>query len=230
MTTVSALLQSSFDFPPAEGLRWRLEDAPCAMCRQPAHYELESILSDATAELADTFRLASSAICDSCAACFAQPRALTSNLLVFNGVGIKPMVAQTSATQERPSWRDIVRTYAWGGETVAIVTSNTKRRLWPQAVVSSFARQWRPLFVDGDVARCLTVDVEALLTCLDFVEQIYNAGFAKGAIARSLFDGLNSKRFEEVQPDIFLWERRLQQWRPTDEFVLALFIAQKEQE
>lgn len=204
----------------------------CPICGtefdEGCHLTKHKIIKPTTGDLADIFRDASW-ICPDCAAAFVDSRTLTSNVLVVEHVGYKPVVSDASATEDRPTWRQLIRTLPDGVQTVAIVTSNTKRRLWPRAVVSTWGEHWQPLFVDGDVDRLLTVNVYKLRECLDIIEQVYNLGFSKQAIASGLIDSSQMKAIKTIGlPVVAEFERTLILWRDTDEFLIALFVAQKE--
>lgn len=137
------------------------------------------------------------------------------------------MVAQSSATLERPSWRDLVRGLHTGTQTVCVFTSNTKRRLWLNAPVSIVGFAWRVLMVHENIERVLMVDYAALLETLDFIESVMESGYSKAAIANTL---LSSHKITSQNPQqAITLEHRLKAIRSTDEFALALFIAQKEE-
>lgn len=67
------------------------------------------------------------------------------------------------------------------------------------------------------------------MRCLDLVEEIYASGFSKRVIGSSLLSGLSAKSFAADARRILQLEAALQPWRGTDEFVLSLYIAQKEE-
>ena len=84
--------------------------------------------------------------------------------------------------------------------------------------------------MDGNDERTLSIDALRMIECLDLVEIIYNAGFSKRAIADSLLRGITLKSFEQDAAQIIQYDAALQPWRGTDEFLIALFIAQKSEE
>lgn len=206
-------------------------DDDCALCglRVAAAMPVKSLIKPATADIPDTFH--GTHVCAPCAAAFSESRLLTGSLLVMNGAGLRPMVSKESARKEgRPCWRDVIRTLPVGAETVAIITSNTKRRLWTRAAVSVVGDYWRPLFVDGDTDRLLTVSITALRASLDLVESVYALGFRKELIGTSLWNGLAPKTLAEHGLErIAELEAALNVWRGSDELLISLFIAQKEE-
>lgn len=227
----TSLLAQAFDLA-LNSLHQNIRNAACAICGEVHHAGLPArdVIKSGTAEIADIFKLPTAWVCGACAACFGDSRTLVGGIFATPTVAIKPMVSTASATAERPAWRDLVRDEHWlGVENVGIVTLNTKRRLWPSAVTSVFGEAWRPLFVDGDIVRLLHINVRVLREYLALIEEVYAAGFAKPVIGKSLYDGLSGKRIAEVGLErIRDWERRLADWRSSDEFILALFIAQKD--
>lgn len=202
----------------------------CALSGEeiPVGYPVASVVAKATADFADTFRTPSAWLSEEAARLFKANTLMRGNLLALPGRGLRPFVALASATEERPAWRDLLRQIAPGTQTVAIITDNHKRRLWPQARLSRFGEAWRPLFVVGDEERSLCVDVARLRECLDMVEFIYGLGFTKAVIR----DGLVSVYAKKAIRAVGLaraqeLEAALREWRGSDEFALAVFVAQK---
>jgi hypothetical protein len=170
-------------------------------------YPISAILSKATANIADTFRVPASAwISEEAARLFKANTLMRGNLMALPGRGLRPFVALSSATVERPTWRDLLRTIEIDIPVLAIITANHKRRLWPAAKISHFGRYWRPLFVVGDEERSLCVNAAQLRKCAQ-----------KAIRAVGIF------KAQEL-------EAALKAWRRTDEFLLALFVAQKNTE
>lgn len=217
----TTLLRTAFNLPLP---RLDAAETVCALCGQSVSRSVlvSTLVKTSTSDIPDTFR--GERVCGDCAAVFADSR-FTGNFLVADGAGLRPVVSLSSATPERPAWRALVRQLAPGVETVAVVTSNAKRRLWPRAVVSAYGSRWRPLFVDGRTDRLLTLERAALLDCLDLVEAVYAFGFPKAVIGDSLYKaGKSTLDFAALRQ----YEAALQSWRARDEFILSLFIAQKE--
>jgi hypothetical protein len=183
---------------------------------------LAKLLKPTASDLADLFRFGDR-ICRHCVACYVEPRLLTGSLFACAGYAAKPTV---STQPERPRWCDLLRTIERGTECVAVMTSNTKRRLWPQAVASRYATRWQPLFVHEHTERLLRIDVSALLECLELVTSLHSAGYSKTVIATSLLHSLSSA---QDYAELLAAERALARWRMTDEFLVALYVAQKEE-
>lgn len=224
MNNVSQLLCSGF------GLEWRGDvqrmEAVCALCGKAASrvVPLKSLLKPTASDLADTFRYQQrrAYVCEHCAACYAEPRLLAGSIFATPEYGLKPTV---TAQPDRPRWLDLLDALAAGVECVAIMTSNTKRRLWPSAATSRYGPTWRPLFVHEGIERLLSIDAAALRDCLALVTEIYAMpGISKTAIAASLLHSFSANLSYATLLD---YERRLKQWRGSDELLVSLFIAQR---
>lgn len=182
-----------------------------------------------TAELADLFR--GEYVSVEASACMEQSKLLAGGIFAAErSGGFKPVVAIASATDERPTWRDLVRFVDGGQQCVAVVTSNTKRRLWYRAPLSTIGDMWQVLFCDGDIERVLTVSLAKLRECLNMVERIMAEGFSKAAIRNGLWSSTKVKTLASDYQTIATYERDLKEWRSTDEFIFALFIAQVEKD
>jgi hypothetical protein len=217
------------------------EEAPagaiCALTGRPLEgvgCRLKKIVSAASADIADTFRFQSEWVLPVTARLYKGSKILRGNLLATPEVGLRPFVAQESATEERPCWRDVIFSLEEGTPTVAIFSDESKRRLWPAAVVSSFGPNWRPFFhaapYKGGMgeSRLLMVNGAALRECLTLLEQIYSQGLPKRLIAQDLICVNGRKHIDRLGFDIVrAWESELATWRGRDEFLLGLFVAQK---
>lgn len=236
MTTVSKLIADGFNLPPVDG-QTIPQGAYCAVTGEPIAQGVPAaaVISDATADLADNFKSAWVGV--DAARAYSNSN-ITGNLVAIEGLPIiRPLVARPlDSSTARPIWRDLVHNLPADTPMAVIATSNTKRRLWPRAAVTTRGRRWQVLFVDADIDRLLTINHTALLYCLGLVEEIYShtpipgkpAMISKDAMRRGLLD---AQSFNLVPlyglPEIMRYERELKVWRRTDEFTLALFIAQR---
>lgn len=153
---------------------------------------------------------------------------MVGNLIATPSGGAKPMVSRDSATKaNRRCWMDIVNEIEPGTPTVAVFSTDTKRRLWLLAELSIVGHNWRVFLHEGDTSRNLTVDIYRLRKCLALLEQIYIIGFSKIAMRDSLYDLAAMRKAGISYSDVARLESDLDQWRGTDEFLLALFVVQK---
>lgn len=217
----------------------------CAITGQPIEvgYPVSDMVTDATAEFLDAFRGGDGItgwVSEAAARCFKSANPRTGNpcakaLLVFESEPAwHPMIARESArTGGRPCWSELVREI-WparrGQHVLAILTTDTKKRLWPRARVGSLGHATPVLYHDSatDESRVLLIDWAFLVWMLDLVEESYSAGYPKSAIRESLY--MAGKVARESLARTGEWERRLVPWRGQPEFTVALLIAQKREE
>jgi hypothetical protein len=153
---------------------------------------------------------------------------MVGNLLATPAGGDKPMVSRESAIKaNRRCWMDILNEIEPGTPTVAIFSTDTKRRLWLLAELSIVGHAWRVYLHEGETSRNLTVDIYRLRKCLALLEQIYSIGFSKIAMRESLYDLAAMRKARISYRDVARLESDLNQWRGTDEFLLSLFVVQK---
>lgn len=156
---------------------------------------------------------------------------MIGNLLATPTGGDKPMVSRDSAVKAgRKCWMDIINAIEPSTPTVAVFSTDTKRRLWLQAELSIVGHNWRVYLHEGDISRNLTVDIWQLRKCLLLLERIYSLGFSKIAMRDSLYDLAAMKRAEVSYTEVARMESELTHWRNTDEFLLSLFVVQKQEQ
>lgn len=201
--------------------------AQCAMCGQSMTEGYPLDLKKATSEVSDLFRYPSEWVCPPCAQLYANS-ALKGNLLALTDKGIRPFIARESATPERPMWRDLIMDLLPpGAQTLAIMTDESKRRLWQKARLSTFGLKWQVYFYGQyhsaatPQARLLNVGISTVRILIQLVEECLNAGFSKPAIAT----GLLAKPPSDFSEAIRL-EKQLQGGRETDDFLIAVFVGQ----
>lgn len=212
-------------------------------------YPVASIVASETSEMMDCFRGGMDGwVSEPVARAFksANPRAgnpcAKSTVVLSAGDGgvrcWQPLIARESAEKQgRACWSDLVRE-VWPGERGApclmILTTNTKRRLWPWARSGALGDRTPVLYFDNDTDgfQVLRIGWPRLIDCLDLVEEAYGAGFTKAQIRGSLYAG--SAAIEALGEGGLArtrdWERALDGWRSTPEFRMAALIAQKPRE
>jgi hypothetical protein len=199
----------------------------CGICACLTHSWVDAghLITSKTSGIGDTFK--TPYVCTDCELVWGEARLLFSGGFIATPESVFKPLAR--ADGERPAWNHLLRTLAVGTECVSVITTNTKRRLWPRAVVSRYNDYWRPLFVEGHVDRLLTIRRDDMLDCLDLVETVYRLGFSKESISTSLF----STNAYKVILSVGLaktneLESALTTWRMTDAFPVSVFVAQKE--
>ena len=201
---------------------------PCAQSGVSieAGYPISVVYTSNSSDYADNFRFASGYV--SVPVARAWKTRLTGNLLALPEQGYRPFVASASATPDRPTWRDLVQRLERGTPTLAVMTDEVQRRLWPRAAVSAVGPQWGVYLHNDSGSRLLWLDHARLLDCLAEVESVYAAGFSKYAIRDGLLSPSSQAAIRAVGlPAARRYEQGLRAWRGTSEFLVALFIAQK---
>lgn len=231
-------------------------DFVCAFTGEPitTGYPAKTVIKSATSEVAETFRYPSPYVSKAVAELFRYQTELRGNLIFFKhhtnilsgyrpdpiylyghpeikGGIHRPMVSAESAQkQNRLAWSHIIHRMN-RIPNVAVFSDESKRRLWHKAQLSTYGPNWRPYFhgtpVKGApaISRTLHIDSDTLRTLLDIVEVALNHGFSKNSIAHGLaaqYSLMNDIDFIET----FKLEKQLANHRATDEFTLAIFIAQ----
>jgi len=244
--TPADLIAEGLGLSLAEGLA--AEEVPvgttCAITGQPiTHgFRVADMVTDATAEFLDCFRGGVHGwVSENAARCFknADPRrgnpTARSFLIFEDGPCYVPLINREAAKEQgRACWSDLVRG-VWpeyqGRTCLAIITTDTKKRLWIRARVGALGCRTPALLYDSELAlnEIRMIDWRALLDCLDLVEEVYTHGFGKEAIIENLFGGATAAKalgFLETSE----LERRLGAWRSRSEFPMAVLIAQKKEE
>jgi hypothetical protein len=197
-------------------------------------FPIEKIISKDTSDIFHIFKVHSGFISVYAAAVFRAQTVIRGNIMVWNGTGIRPFVSVESATKERPCWSDLFKKMENGDEIYAIVTDESKRRLWPNAMFCNISENTKIYFNGSPYkgaaleSRLLCLNYKKFLECLDSVEKAYEAGFSKASIFHNLLSTQNRKFIQATgiryAKDV---EKQLMKWRCTDEFVLSVFVAQK---
>lgn len=166
----------------------------------------------------------------------ASPRAgnppAKATLAFEDGTCWQPMISRESATaQGRACWSDLVRE-VWPARRdqrcVVLLTTDTKKRLWPRCRVGSLGPRTEVLLHDtgSTISSPVVIDWETMLETLTRIEQLYTH-FPKPVIGRNLFrsrDGVHAIGPRAARE----YENWLSGVRTSPEFVMALLIAQKE--
>lgn len=254
MLTTPELLARGLQLPPVKEPVYELgPHATCAMTGVPiTHgYRVMDMVTDKTAEFLDPFGgHMSGYICDAAARCFrsANPRignpcarpflgfedVLYMPTLARNSVaGVPRIVAEAGIDLQRPCWADIVRE-VWparaGQPALVMLTTDTKKRLWPRARVGPLGKRTPVLIYDmpTNISSLVYLDWGMMLVCLELVEHVYTLGFPKAAIRESLYS--MTKAVEAIGfAGAAALERSLADWRGSPEFTMATLIAQKQE-
>ncbi len=154
-----------------------------------------------------------------------------SRMLFSDGTGYHPYIASSSADKnDRTYWSALIRD-VWPGragqECVIIITSDFKKKIWPQAKVGVLGNSTPVLLYDTDrmELRNLVINWESVISTLDIVEEVYTKGFTKRGIGEGLFSDYGA--FSEDVARSLEYEELLQPLRALPEFAVSILIAQK---
>jgi hypothetical protein len=245
MIGVADLLAAGYPLPELE---IAVTDVPpgtrCVISGQPITrgVPVSAITTDSTTEFLDHFRNGLNGyISEAAARCYksANPRKgniLARSLAAIEGEpGLLPLIARDRARAEgRPCWSELVRDL-WprcrGKRAVLVLSTDTKKRLWPRARVGTIGSRTALYYYDAETAGngTLWLDWPRLLICLDLVEEVYTAGYPKAAIRESLYTAGRITQSLGIG-SVRQWERTIAPWRGSPEFVVATLIAQRREE
>lgn len=154
-----------------------------------------------------------------------------SRLIFEDGTMYHPYIAESSASKsERTYWSTLVRD-VWperqGQQCLCIIAGDFKKKVWPRATTGELGENTPVYVLDPDrfVSQSLTISWPQLISTLDFIEEVYTAGFNKRAIEKSLFRDYGT--LNEDSGQAMIWEDRLKGLRNTNEFAVSILIAQK---
>lgn len=202
---------------------------PCATCGADTEHGVptEEVNNPTFSNHADFFRYGTH-VCRACAWLYGDPKRAHRNVIALGGKILWPMISLDSATEERPSWREVFRRILPGcppdSFVCGVMTTDPKPRNWPHMRLSSAARP--ALYVhapDYDTSCVIEIDPEALLSCMGAIEEALSLGFPKSRIyAGLLSDYARAKRNIK---EVMRLEKALREIRKEEEFVPALLAA-----
>ena len=235
MLTIADLLApalgATYDEPPVQFDRPR----PCVITGQlvTEGYEIPPLMLASSSEFLDLVHgdLTGVMSVNACRV-FKSSWNMGSRLIFEDGTAHHPLIArEPAAEQGRACWSSLVRDI-WpsraGQQMVAIVTTDTKKRIWERAKVGRLGLHTPVLHYDMESNTLATTEMNwpRLLECLAFIEEVYSLGFVKPVIARGLYSQ-HAQLSKVGLARSMAYERTLKPWRAAPEFLFALLIAQK---
>lgn len=208
----------------------------CAITGQPIRrgYRVSDMTTGATAEFLDCFRGGPHGyVSENAGRCFKSYRETSQQLMIFeDGTCYNPLISiDTARKRERTCWSELVRE-VWparkGQRVLILLTTDMKKRLWPNARVGALSDRTPVLLYDNatHLDTVAIIDWEQMIQCLDLVESVYDVGFSKGAIREGLLSSYKTVEEVGIKASMAL-ETALRLWRGKDEFSMATLIAQK---
>ena len=171
---------------------------------------IKKVIKSATANLADTFRVASDYVSLDTARCFQAQRTLRGNLFIDETGIISPMVsAKSAAKYARPTWVEVLTEFCERPrDCLILLTAESKRRLWIDARLNKEnSTGYGTAFLNAfGFCGVLHFNCQGLLESLAIIHTCMGHGFSKDAIRKGLF------RQHQIITDIGLQEaHRLEQ-------------------
>jgi len=237
MTTVAQFIVDGLNLELKEDLCRYIEadlDTTCAITGEHIERGIpwKRVIPGSTAEYLDLMSgMAFPYLSLAAATAFKGSWNMGSRLIFEDGTAYHPYIAAKSAEKsERSHWGALVRD-VWprreGKNCLCIVTDNFQKKIWPRARIGQLGANTQVLLFDSGRLRLqnLTVNWERLIETLDFIEEVYRAGFNKKAISESLFSSFAA--LTQSGERALDWETRLASLRETPEFAISILIAQK---
>lgn len=228
--TAPELLWHAAGEPPHKYAEESGETGPCATCATPldgrAGVPTRSVNNPTFSNHAEFFKFGSY-VCRACAWLYGDPKRTHRNVLAVGDKLWWPMISVESATEERPSWLDLLyRVAGMPPETsvAGVLTSDPKPRLWPRMRLSTVGAYG--LYVhspDYSVSEWRALDLTALLSTTGPVLSALALGFPKARI----YSGLpgDYRRTKGNVEEAMRLESELRVLRNTPEFVPALLVS-----
>jgi len=205
------------------------ENGICSICgtSDDGQYLRNELLDKTSANLTSIFNMLSPVICRYCVAVWREPKKYHRAVYADPAGVLFPVISRDSVTEDRPLWADVIRAMPANEYRVIILTTDPKKRTWPLARVS---RGDRCTIFLHDPSRGISGNVQLSLDrwreTLAVIESAYDVGFAKPAIATSLYTSHKIATVVGIDRTRQM-EQTLAGLRSLPEFSPALIIAQK---
>ena len=172
----------------------------CGMCGgiEGPFYRGQELCSASNAVFMEVFHGVDTPLCVYCTSLFKAQNPRTNNngskaMCVIGDMAGFPVIARDSAEKfQRPCWTDIVKTAPMGARCVIILSTNTKKRVWPIAIEGIIGPNTPVTISDNDLNMNETIffDWADMLTDLATVEAFMNRGLVKNMLFNSLLTKL----------------------------------------
>ena len=168
-------------------------------------------------------------ICNSCAWFCSFPKQTHRNVIAAGNDVWWPMISRDSATEERPSWFDVlyaIKEMKPDTPVIGVATTDPKPRLWPtvqEMTVGNFG-----LYVhhpDFDVSDFFKLNINRVIDYSIFISELLSQGFSKKSCFFSVLNDI--KKVKKMPLELLETEKILKKMRGNPEFILALLISSK---
>lgn len=172
----------------------------CGVCGgiEGPFYRGQELCSASNAVFMEVFHGVDTPLCVYCASLFKAQNPRTNNngskaMCVIGDMAGFPVISRDSAEKfQRPCWTDIVKTAPMGARCVIILSTNTKKRVWPIAIEGVIGPNKPVTISDNDLNMNETIflDWADMLTDLATVEAFMGRGLGKHMLFNSLLTKL----------------------------------------
>lgn len=207
---------------------------PCATCAAPCKVGVStSQINNPTFSNHAGFFKFGTHVCRACAWLYGVGKGRPGNVIAYGDTFLRPMISADSATQERPTWSEVVFgevvNEPFGTTVTGVLTTDTKPRLWPRMRITETPTVG--LYVhapDYAVSEYRDLDLPTLAECGTRIDCALELGFTK----RRIYDGLLSDylRAKKNMEGAMLLENELREARSWPEFVPAMIVSHKRRE
>lgn len=165
-------------------------------------------------------------ICQNCYSIWSEPKYWNRSLYATKEKIDFPLIT-FDPKSSRPTWRELFRSLNPEVERIIIINTDSKRRAWQKARSSS--GEIFSIFVDDrerGISENFDCHYQKLVAALDLIEEVYNLGFSKNAIEKTLLKE-SKKVFEISLAETIELEKKLNTIRNSPEFIPSIIVAQK---
>lgn len=230
----------ALDFPlPDDKLKPMEYSGRCGMCGgyEGPFYRGQDLCSASNAVFLEFFHGVDAPVCVYCTSLFKAQNPRTNNngskaMCVIGDMAGFPVIARDSAEElKRPCWTDIVKAAPMGAPCVIILSTNTKKRVWPIAVEGVIGPNTPVTISDNDLNmnETIFIDWEDALVDLNVVEAFMNRGLKKSVLFDSLLKKIDFPDDWEIE-DVLEAEKIMESIREKRHAPFIRLIAQKEAE
>lgn len=228
----------ALEFPPPDGKLKPMEYwGRCGMCggHEGPFYRGQDLCSRSNAVFLEVFHGVDAPVCVYCASLFKAQNPRTNNngskaMCVIGNMAGFPVIARDSAEKfQRPCWTDIVKAAPMGVPCIIIVSTNTKKRVWPIAIKGVIGPNTPVTISDNDLNmnETIFIDWADMLKDLVVVEAFMTRGQTKTILFNSLLKGVSFPDGWTVD-EIIEAEKIMEEIRGKRHAPFIRLIAQKE--
>lgn len=199
----SKMLCEALDFPRPDNdpkLKRIGDFGKCGICggTEGPFYRGQDLCSLSNAVFLEVFHGIDTPLCVYCTSLYKAQNPRTNNngskaMCVIDGKGGFPVIARDSAAKfDRPCWTDIVKEAPIGTPCVIILSTNTKKRVWPIAAEGFIGNNTPVTISDNDLKLNTTIFIDwvDMLKDLQIVEGFIDRGLTKTALFYTLINTL----------------------------------------